>query len=218
MASLAQRFSENVLFTIYGICGFSSFLSLLTSTFLSLWSERYFGDFPGDRWLRPCFPAQGVHVPPLVGERKSHMPQGRENKRKTETITVTNSIKTSKRVDTTRRKKGTLYDNLLFKTFRDLLRLNVYPIVENERVHLSRTCVLVVGGRDPCLLHAARLLSRSRRPLSCLLSGSIPCQCYCQTSLPSAPFICASCILMAVERCVNVYHCFTFLFCLVSFL
>lgn len=109
MASLAQRFSENVLFTIYGICGFSSFLSLLTSTFLSLWSERYFGDFPGDRWLRPCFPAQGVHVPPLVGERISHMPQGREIKRKTETITVTNSIKTSKMVhikNTLKKKKS----------------------------------------------------------------------------------------------------------------
>ena len=81
------------------------FRLLLTSDSLSLWSERYLGDFPGDQWLRCCFPAQGVHVPPLVGEQISHMPQGQEIKHKTETITVTNSIKTSKVVDITRRKK-----------------------------------------------------------------------------------------------------------------
>ena len=55
-----------------------------------------------DQWLRVCLPIEGVPVPSLVGELRSHMSPGQKKKKKKKTQNrsnlVTNSVKTSKLV------------------------------------------------------------------------------------------------------------------------
>ena len=53
-----------------------------------------------DQWLRVCLPIEGVPVPSLVGEIRSHMSPGQKKKKKTQNRSnlVTNSVKTSKLV------------------------------------------------------------------------------------------------------------------------
>ena len=53
-----------------------------------------------DQWLRVCLPIEGVPVPSLVGELRSHMSPGQKKKNKTQNRSnlLTNSVKTSKLV------------------------------------------------------------------------------------------------------------------------
>ena len=49
-----------------------------------------------DRWLGFRLPVQGVRIPPLVRELRSHMPQGQKPKTRNRSNIITNSIKTLK--------------------------------------------------------------------------------------------------------------------------
>ena len=57
------------------------------------------------QWLRLCLPMQGMRVQSLVGELRSHKPQGHKPKHKIEAILLTNSIKTLKMVHVKKKKK-----------------------------------------------------------------------------------------------------------------
>ena len=50
------------------------------------------------QWLRLCLPTQGVCIPSLVGELRSHMPRGqkKQNTQKNRSNIATNSMKTLK--------------------------------------------------------------------------------------------------------------------------
>ena len=50
------------------------------------------------QWLRLHLPVQGVQVQSLVGELRSHMPQGQKTKTSNRSNIVTNPIKTLKMV------------------------------------------------------------------------------------------------------------------------